>query len=1075
MIKKLNISTLATIALIYSLTVLLCLWYSQKVGLPIIFWIPSALSVGFSLIYGKKIIIPIAAGALIALLINLLALKILGISSLKIIITTTSDIIIGFTYTHFFKSRSPFLDYIDDLKRFSVVSATLVVIQTALIIVTFEAVGLYTQLSLSESFQIIFSAIAVSTVTIIPLILTTFGKLDETKKQFKNLTQIFLLCFAIFIGFVDITIIFNNTSLIPLQVIIIIFISALTIRCRFNVINLFVFLIALSLTIGTTLKVNFFATLHSPFDTMSAQYFSTFLALIVIAIHAILNERNMALQSIKESYKSVQNEVNRQTEVFRELNQKLISEVEQRGIIEKELTLSRKLLTESQEIANITSWEYDLKSKTIRWSESASRILGINSTQVSAFSMEKYIDRIHPDDKRAFMSAISKASENIRDINLEVRYQLKDQYRHFHIRGRSFDYNAEIERIVGVLSDITDWKEAQVALTEKEIRYRALFDTNIDPVILIDGNSKTIIDANKAFEELYEYSKNEVINTPYINLSAQEYETHQALDIALQKGFYRVPSRIHRKKNGEEFYVEGHFVKFTIGQNPLIFSVLRDNTSRKNFEFKLSERELKFRLFFESNLIGMAETTIYKTWITFNTKLCQILGYKPNELELLTWDKITHPNDLEFEIKQFNNILQRKTDNYTLEKRFIKKDKSLVYCNVAVKAIKDSTGNITHLVKLIEDITLRKKAENALLESQSRLRKAQQIAHLGVCRLSMVTGYLDVSEEAFAILDWEKDKAPFKLDNFVNTAHPSERNKLTSTIDRLKTTSTAEENLEARFINKQGNIFHLALNLGISQDTTNKVTDIIITFADITSSKLAEESLKETNAMKDQLFSVISHDLRGPIGSMEQLLNLYINSADSLDKESKDEIIRLVHNTSRESYNLLENLLEWGRSQRQSTIKPALIEIPSIVEETITLLSSMASSKDITIETVIGKDSKAFVDIMMLKTILRNLISNAIKFTPNGGKITLSSFTQNQECTIEIKDSGIGISADKIELIFDESKVFSTTGTNSEKGTGLGLKLVKRFVDKNGGNISVTSTEGKGTSFKITLPANETK
>ncbi|HNV51499.1 MAG TPA: PAS domain S-box protein, partial [Tenuifilaceae bacterium] len=470
---------------------------------------------------------------------------------------------------------------------------------------------------------------------------------------------------------------------------------------------------------------------------------------------------------------------------------------------------------------------------------------------------------------------------------------------------------------------------------------------------------------------------------------------------------------------------------------------------------------------------GMAETTIYKSWITFNTKLCQILGYKPDELEKLTWDKITHPDDVEFEVKQFNNILQRKNDSYTLEKRFIKKDGSIVYCNVAVKAIKDNTGAITHLVKLIEDITLRKKAETALLESQNRLKKAQEIAHLGVCRLNALTGYLDVSEQALEILEWNKENAPFKLERFIQTIHPTDRDIVNASIDRLRSLASEEENLETRIIRSSGEIAYLSLDLGVAIDTNRKITDLIITFADITSSKLAEEALKDPNAMKDQLFSVISHDLRGPIGSVEQMLSLYLSSWESMDNESRTEIITLVHNTTKESYNLLENLLEWGRSQRQATIKPIQIEIQGVVSETVQLLSSMASAKNINIGTNISNECKAFVDPMMFKTIIRNLISNAIKFTPNGGRIDLNCSCNHQLCTIQVSDTGVGIPVDRIELIFDDSKVFSTSGTNSEKGTGLGLKLVKRFVDKNGGTIKVSNNQDQGTTFTISLPAQE--
>jgi len=1070
--KKLITSKLTIASFIYALSILLSAFLSKWMNLALPIWIPTTVSILLFILHGKKAIISVVMGTMLTLLLSVVKLETFEINAKAISILSFSDVIVGLFVSYKFKHRPPFLNYIDDLKKFIVILSISLIIQSIFVSGIFEIFQLFPEKSFNYKIQHIISSTIVTTISFIPFLLSIATSPSKFRYEFsgKELSLTILMGLLPFV--LVITESLNEYNSFPIRLLVLGLLIAYSSIQKYEYTTIFIVIFTIS-NIFSGIITNSTLTESSTYASINHLYLTSVISLLILGISAIINERDNAQRSVKESFKNTQKEVDRQTEMFRELNDKLLSEVTKRGIIEKELNLSKKLLTESQEIANITSWEYDLKAKTIRWSESASRILGIQSSQVSAFSMEKYIEKIHPDDKRNFLSSIYSASENSKDINLEIRYLLNNHYRHFLIRGRSFEENNEIDRIVGVLSDITEWKEAQVALTEKEIRYRALFEANIDPVILIDANTKTIIDVNAAFEKLYEYTKEEAIGHPYINISAQEYETHQALDITLQKGFYRVPSRIHRKKSGEEFYVEGHFVRFLSGQNTQIFAVLRDNTIRKNYEFKLSERELKFRLFFESNLIGMAETTVYKTWITFNSKLCKILGYKPDELEKTSWDKITHPEDIEFETKQFNNILQRKTDNYTLEKRFIKKDGSIIYCNVAVKAIKDNNGTITHLVKLIEDITLRKKAENALLESQNRLKKAQQIAHLGVCRLNMNTGYLDVSEEAFTILEWDKSNAPFNLENFYNTIHPADRNTIETTVKKLTQGEKIDDELEVRFINSEGNISYLSINIGITIDSNKKTTDLIITFADITTSKLAEESLKEANAMKDQLFSVISHDLRGPIGSVEQMLALLIANGENMDNDSKNEIVSLLHNTTKESYNLLENLLEWGRSQRQATIKPIQIEIQGIVSETVQLLSSMASAKNIKIETEINNECKAFVDPMMFKTIIRNLVSNAIKFTPNSGKITLNCNCNNQLCTIQVSDTGVGIPIDRIELIFDDSKVFSTSGTNSEKGTGLGLKLVKRFVDKNGGSIRVNSNEGQGTTFTITLPAQK--
>ncbi len=153
--------------------------------------------------------------------------------------------------------------------------------------------------------------------------------------------------------------------------------------------------------------------------------------------------------------------------------------------------------------------------------------------------------------------------------------------------------------------------------------------------------------------------------------------------------------------------------------------------------------------------------------------------------------------------------------------------------------------------------------------------------------------------------------------------------------------------------------------------------------------------------------------------------------------------------------------------------KPTIVEIANPIAEAQALLSGMASAKRITFVTDITPECRAFIDEMMFKTIIRNLLSNAIKFTPFDGNIAISATTQEQLCIIKVSDSGVGIPSDKLEFIFDDSKIFSSAGTNNEKGTGLGLKLVKRFIDKNSGKIEVSSEINKGTTFTITLPAGE--
>ncbi len=253
-------------------------------------------------------------------------------------------------------------------------------------------------------------------------------------------------------------------------------------------------------------------------------------------------------------------------------------------------------------------------------------------------------------------------------------------------------------------------------------------------------------------------------------------------------------------------------------------------------------------------------------------------------------------------------------------------------------------------------------------------------------------------------------------------------------------------------------------------DEKGVVKEVLVTLADITRVKKAEMALQEANTLKDQLFSIIGHDLRSPISSISQLVELYAAQNRGMDEKTRESILNTLQTTSKETYKLLENLLEWSNSQQTDTYKPRRTNLAPIIDQTITLSQGAANAKSINIQKDIEKNIPVFVDEEMIKTALRNLVSNSIKFTPNAGTITISSNANGNNIQISVADSGIGIPENKISTLFDNSINYTSVGTNNEKGTGLGLKLVKKFVDKNGGRIDVESIEGQGTIFTITLP-----
>jgi len=230
------------------------------------------------------------------------------------------------------------------------------------------------------------------------------------------------------------------------------------------------------------------------------------------------------------------------------------------------------------------------------------------------------------------------------------------------------------------------------------------------------------------------------------------------------------------------------------------------------------------------------------------------------------------------------------------------------------------------------------------------------------------------------------------------------------------------------------------------------------------------EDLKELNNTKDKFFSIIGHDLKGPLNSLTSFSQLLINHTASLTEEEIRTVAKDLDKSLKNLFELLENLLGWARSQTgRLEVIPEDFKIADVIKENVRLLSKAARNKKIKMEMIMEDDVVVHADINSVKTVIRNLLSNAIKFTEEDGLISIIVDEWKEKVEIGIHDTGVGMTHEVREKIFDLTTKHSTLGTNNEKGTGLGLILCKEFVERNGGSLTVESEQGVGSSFKFTL------
>jgi signal transduction histidine kinase len=300
---------------------------------------------------------------------------------------------------------------------------------------------------------------------------------------------------------------------------------------------------------------------------------------------------------------------------------------------------------------------------------------------------------------------------------------------------------------------------------------------------------------------------------------------------------------------------------------------------------------------------------------------------------------------------------------------------------------------------------------------------------------------------------------------------------------------TAENKIRELELKKQKNVRNLLVlivlitlvsgGLFLSQYLSKRKTNILLQekIEEVDKSnkllKESEDNLKILNATKDKFFSIIAHDLRNPFNALHGLTQHLLNNYNNFDSEEIKESIEIIYNSADDLLELLENLLHWSRTQRgKMKFTPAEINISEIINKIFNLLKMNAEKKDINLINEIDPDKTIMGDKDMLTAILRNLISNAIKFSYSNSFIRVSSKDYEEYTEFSVMDNGVGISPENINKLFRIDVHHSTSGTSDEQGSGLGLILCREFVEKHNGKIWVESEINTGSTFKFTVPKN---
>lgn len=630
--------------------------------------------------------------------------------------------------------------------------------------------------------------------------------------------------------------------------------------------------------------------------------------------------------------------------------------------------------------------------------------------------------------------------------------------------------NDEVKYAVAVVTDITQIKNEEKILVENEEKYRIIAESNFDVIFIIDRFGKQIF-INKSVEKVLGYQMEELLGkslSEFIPDIAIANYLKQLENLFLYKEMCRFTTQMFHK-NEYLIDVELSIKLIKIKGEYFGQGSIKDITIKKHAEEKL-------RNSIERNnaLLGANPDLMF----VFNSN-CKIIDFHSESHDQL----LVEPD--KFLGKLVEDILPHEVVIITREKvaKVIatgEPDYSNYQLNIGndIKYFESryvACGE-KQVLSIVRDITEQKRAEEKLKMAKESYLDIFNSVSEAIYLLDDSGNYLDLNKGAEKMYLRDKKELIGKSPFFVAAPGFNNLEDIQEKMSRVLKTGLTET-FDFWAVRKNGEVFPKEVIVNRGTFFSKKV--LIHTARDITEKKRIEDRIRDknqelinTNNEKDKFFSIIAHDLRSPILSFLGITQIISEDLQSLSMSDIQQMTKDMSKSANNLYGLLENLLEWSRLQRGMTnFTPKRIQLMPKIEETLKTIVESINKKEIIVKYNIPENMEVFADENMFASIIRNLVSNAVKFTPKGGNIRISATNStDNNIEISIQDSGIGMNPDMLNKLFSINQETSRVGTDGEPSSGLGLMLCKDFVEKHGGKLWAESKEGKGSTFHVSIP-----
>jgi len=708
--------------------------------------------------------------------------------------------------------------------------------------------------------------------------------------------------------------------------------------------------------------------------------------------------------------------------------------------------------------------------------ESDGKIIDFNQTyeKISGYSREELFslnggwDIVLKEDLANALQQVDRIRSGDFDmINYELRIKSKSG------AVKTLSYDAGIDKVKKLIycigRDITEISFKRKLLEQNEMRLQFFFDNVLDGMgIVFEGKFQLI---NKALVNILGYENDtEIIGKDYIHFIDPAF--HEKVDkIVSSNSSQLYTSRIIRKDGTlRDIEVTGKTIQFQ-NQELRIF-VARDLEERKKNQDKIEESEARFETIFKNSSLGIMLLDFDGNFVDANISILDRLGYSQNEIKKMNILDIIYEEERDVALEHWKLLISGTVNKIYIEKRFIKKDNKTTWVRVTLNIMKISAfENI--VFGLVEDLDSQKKSEKALIESEEKFRAVYESSSMGIL-ISKNPGVIYDLNPAFAEMMGYSEQE-LKGKNLLDITHASDYQKTKKWLEKIFTREIQTYITEKKYVRKDGTSFWAKAVVSTMNDITNEIVTVAI-IENIEKKKKTEDALEQKNKELTQINQelehfayVASHDLQEPLRTITSFIQIldkrYIHKLD----EDAQQFMGFVVEGAKRMQTLIHDLLEYSRINRFNTgyekidLNEIFNTINRVLKDKIESHDALVLSENL--PTVYGNR-------LQLTQVFQNLVDNAIKFKAKKRKpeIIISVNDLGDKWELIFKDNGIGISQEYFQRIF---VIFQRLHTHDEyTGTGIGLAICKKIIERHGGEIWVDSKPGKGTAFHLSIAKN---